>query len=122
MDRWAGPYVTLVALHSLCIGVVLTFWPQVALRLGGWDQTTVLFFVRQGGVFHLLMASAYLLEFRRRGRLELMILAKCLATVFLLTTALTGSAPVAVLLSGVADGLMAVGALILNRGLRSVGD
>jgi hypothetical protein len=64
----------------------------------------------QGGVFHLVLATGYLLEYHLRRGVQLLVVAKASAFVFLLSVSATG-APWIVLVSGVTDGLM--GALIL---------
>jgi hypothetical protein len=112
LERW---YVLLVSLHSAVVGGMLLFFPAWAARFGGWGDVDTLFFVRQGGAFHFVAVFAYLVEhFKCRG-VTVMVLAKSLALVFLLSCVLLDGQPWAVGASGVGDGLMAVIAVLLHR-------
>ncbi len=104
-------FVALVALHSLAVGVALTFFPRWSLALGGFDPAAPVFFVRQGGAFHLVLAVAYLAQHLSTGRLTLVILAKSVGTAFLAAMLLGGGMPWAVTASSAGDALMAVLAL-----------
>ena len=108
-------FVILVALHSLIIGLLLLLAPRWATTFGGWDHAEPLFFVRQGGAFHLVVVFAYLFEHYRSRTMVVLIFAKILAFVFLGACALLGSVPWAVGVSAVGDGLMAVAAVVLLR-------
>ena len=103
--------VTLIAAHTYAVGVALLAVPEWALRFGGWEVVPPLFFPRQAGVFHLVVGTGYLAEFRRSRGIVLLVTAKACATVFLLgATALSG-VPWFVTFAGVADGLMGAAAL-----------
>ena len=115
-ERWL---VVLVALHSVAIGVALLAFPVWSARFGGWGGAGPLFFLRQGGVFHLVVAFGYLFEHRRHGGVTLLVTAKSVACVFLLGTALAGETAWSVPLSGLADGAMGMAALLLHRAVRS---
>lgn len=100
-------FVALVALHSVAIGTVLTLFPRWALALGGFDPAAPIFFVRQGGAFHLVLGIAYLAQHLATGRLTLVLLAKSCGTVFLLASLLGGGMPWAVPVAAAGDAVMA---------------
>jgi putative Ca2+/H+ antiporter (TMEM165/GDT1 family) len=106
----------LVALHSLGVGVALLIFTDWSVALGGWDRTVPRFFARQAGVFHLIVACGYLLEYLRYRGIGLLVLAKSTAVVFLLSIAILGSnVPWVVPFSEVGDGLIAVAVLLAHR-------
>ena len=76
--------VTLIALHSFGVGVVLCGVPHWAAAFGGWGDVDSLFFVRQGGAFHLVVAVGYLMEYSKYGTVKLLLLAKGIGTTFLI--------------------------------------
>lgn len=98
--------VVLVALHSLGVGVVMLGAPAWVARFGGWGAADPLFFVRQGGAFHLILATAYVAELRRHGTVRLLVLAKGVAVVFLGSLWLAGESAWAVPFSALTDGAM----------------
>ncbi|MCL4837898.1 MAG: hypothetical protein KJ058_08040 [Thermoanaerobaculia bacterium] len=110
--------VLLVVLHSAGIGVALLAFPRWAAGFGGWGEAGPLFFLRQGGVFHLVVAFGYLQEYLRHRGVTLLVAAKSAACLFLLGVTLAGETAWSVPLSGVADGGMAVAALLLHRARR----
>ena len=55
--------IILVALHSAIIGVVFMFAPNWLMQFGGWEGIDPVFFGRQAGAFHLVLAVAYLIEY-----------------------------------------------------------
>ncbi len=115
LERWL---VTLIALHSLGVGVCLAGFPRWSAALGGWPEPSPLFFIRQAGVFHLVVAAGYLLEYHRYRGITLVVLAKSIAVVFLLTMTLTSNAPWAVPASAAGDAAMAATLLLLHRKTR----
>lgn len=106
--------VVLVALHSYAVGLMLTVFTEWTLRFAGFGAVEPLFFVRQAGVFHLVAATGYLLEYRTNGSVTLMIAAKATAVIFLLLASPWGIAW-SVPFSGVADALMALAVLVVRR-------
>ena len=100
--------VVLIAIHSLAVGALLALLPRWSAAFGGWGEASPLFFIRQAGVFHLVVAAGYLLEYRRHGTVGLLLMAKSVAVVFLLTYTLAGNAPWAVPLSAAGDAAMAL--------------
>jgi hypothetical protein len=80
LERWL---VILVSLHSYAVAFGLLFLTEWGAHFGGWETVTPLFFPRQGGVFHLLLASAYLYDYVHYKSVTFLITAKFTATVFL---------------------------------------
>lgn len=116
LERWL---VLLVALHSYAIGAALLAVPAWALRFGGWEALPPLFFPRQAGMFHLVLATGYLLEYARQRGVVLLLTAKVLATVFLAAATLSEGAPWFVGFAGATDGLIALAVLATRRLVRS---
>jgi hypothetical protein len=112
LERW---YVPLVALHSYCVGGFLVFATRWGAEFGGWGEVEPLFFARQAGVFHFVVATGYLIEYYRYRRIALMLVAKSIAVFFLTVMALLDGGPWAVPLSALADGGMALIAWYLHR-------
>jgi len=112
--RLEGVGVVLVALHSFAIGTMLIFSTAWVLQFAGWDEVSHLFFPRQSGAFHIILAAGYLWEFRAHGTIRLMLLAKGTAVVFLLIMSPWKEAW-SVPFSGVFDGLMLVGMAFIHR-------
>ena len=111
-----GPYVWLVALHSYAVGIGLVALPGLAFTIGGFPEQETLFFMHQGGVFHIVMATVYLMEFRKLGTATVMIFAKSVATVFLgLSWLLTPDPSWVIGVSALGDGAMGVVAWWLAR-------
>ncbi len=106
--------VWLVFLHSFAIGIMLMFTTEWVLDFAGWTQVEHLFFPRQSGAFHIVLAVGYLWEFWRHRRIGLMMLAKGTAVVFLLVLSPWQEAW-SVPFSGVMDGLMLVGMGVVHR-------
>jgi hypothetical protein len=75
--------VVLVAVHSYAVGVVLLTSSRWAASFGGWGDADLVFFVRQGGAFHLVVATGYLLEYFRHRTVRLMLFAKTVGVLFL---------------------------------------
>ena len=106
--------VFLVALHSFLIGLMLIFATARILGFAGWEEVPRLFFPRQSGVFHIILAVGYWWEYRRHGTIGLMLMAKAVAVVFLLIMSPWKEAW-SVPFSGVFDGLMLVGMAFIHR-------
>ena len=66
-------------------------------------------------MFHLLIATAYLLEYFRSGTVILLASAKATAVVFLLAMMAVEPAPWAVPMAALGDGLMLVVLLVVRR-------
>jgi len=106
--------VFLVALHSFLIGLMLIFATATILGFAGWEEVPRLFFPRQSGVFHIILAAGYWWEYRRHGTIGLMLMAKTVAVVFLLIMSPWKEAW-SVPFSGIFDGLMLVGMAFIHR-------
>jgi len=111
--RYETWLVVLIALHSYLVGALLVFATGWTLGFAGWEVGESLFFARQGGIFHLVVATGYLLEYFRHGGIWLLVVAKTTAVVFLLMLASTVNAW-SVPFSGVTDGLMLAAILALR--------
>ncbi len=98
--------IVLVALHSAAVGAALSLFPRFALAFAGFGDAPSMFFPRQAGAFHLVLAFGYLAEHFRHGGIALLLFAKAAATVLLLSAAAASDAPWAVPFSGVGDALM----------------
>ena len=105
VERWL---VILIAIHSVAVGILLMFLPRWSAAFGGWGGVEPLFFIRQAGIFHLVVAVGYLLEYHHHRTVRLLVLAKSTAVVFLLAHTLLGAAPWAVPLSAAGDAAMAL--------------
>jgi len=107
--------IVLIALHSYAVGFFLLFLTRWGVAFGGWDNVTTLFFPRQAGIFHLVIATGYLIEYFRYRGVVLMITAKFTAVVFLFGMMAVGESSWAVPLSAVGDGLMGGVVLWIHR-------
>lgn len=104
--------VVLIALHSLCVGASLLFLTRWGVAFGGWPRLEPAFFARQAGIFHFVVAAAYLIEvFRYRG-VVILLTAKATAVVFLLAMWAVDGGPWAIPLSALGDAAM--GALVFG--------
>ena len=113
----------LMALHSFGVAVGLIFLPTKLLPLFGFYGYSGRFFQIQSGVFHIAMATAYLMAAyqmeRSPGLIQFSIYAKTIAFVFLLTTFVFFTQGWLILVSAFVDGLMALLLFILYRNYRS---
>ena len=100
--------VSLISLHSAMVGTMFLLVPQWTMRFAGWQGIDPIFFAYQAGVFHLVLAAAYLIEWRRYRGVSILITAKIVAFVFLITATIIDPIPWAVWTSGILDGVMAL--------------
>ena len=107
-ERHEWLLIILVALHSAIIGVVFILAPNFTMQFGGWERIEPVFFGRQAGAFHIVLAAGYLMEFAKYRGVRLILIAKSFAFVFLLVYTIIDPLPWAVPASGVIDGLMAL--------------
>ena len=103
----------LVTLHSYVVGALLLFFTAWTLGFAGWGDEAGLFFPRQSGAFHMILATAYLWEYFRTGGITLLVMAKATAVVFLIALN-PWSTAWSIPFSGILDGLMLVGMLVLH--------
>ena len=113
--RLLSLYVVLVALHSYAVGTFLLFATAWGARFGGFGEVSPLFFARQAGVFHFVIATAYLVERFRYGGIVILLSAKATAVVFLLAAWLLGVDAWSVPLSAAGDAAMGTLAVVLAR-------
>jgi hypothetical protein len=107
--------VALIALHSVVVGLFLSFATEWGARFGGFPSPVPLFFPRQAGAFHFVVAAIYLVEYFRYRGVLLLVMTKSIGVVFLgLTTALV-AVPFVVPLSGLGDAAMALAVVLLRR-------
>ena len=106
----------LVATHSLLVGFSLILMPASVMPFFGFESYAEKFFPVQGGVFHLVMAVAYALAAidteRFSGLIILAIVAKFMATVFLLIYYFMVDKIWTVLSSAIGDSLMGIAILL----------
>lgn len=111
--------IVLVALHSAIVGIILLGFPSWAAEFGGWGNINDVFFIRQGGAFHIVVAIGYVMEYFRHRTVSLLLTAKTLATFFLVFSWLVDlSGAWALPLAALGDGLMAVVVLWVHRGAK----
>ena len=118
LERWI---VYLIAMHSVAVGVGLLFTPVLSLTFGGWDKFYPLFFPRQAGVFHFILAFSYLYDYCIHRSVTILITAKATAFVFLIGATCMGTVPWIVPFSGLLDGAMGAVALCILLGRRKQG-
>ncbi len=106
--------MVLVAAHSAAVGIALAAFPEWTTAFAGFGPVRPIFFARQAGVFHLVLAAGYLLE-ARRGGVALLVTAKTIAAVFLAASWLAGVPGWSVPLSAAGDALMGMAAAWLAR-------
>lgn len=115
-DRLETLVLVLVAMHSIGVSITMLSIPHWVSTFGGWGPVANPFFVRQGGVFHLVLALGYLMEYFPGRGLRLVLTAKSIATVFLLSAwLLDPAAPWALLLAGISDGAMGFTLFLIRR-------
>lgn len=107
--------VIAIALHSYAVGFFLLFFTRWGARFGGWGEVSPLFFARQAGIFHFVVASGYLLEYFRSRGVSLLLLAKATATVFLVAMMLADGGPWPLLASALGDALMGLAVWVVHR-------
>lgn len=110
LEQWG---VVLVALHSFLVCSLMVFFPQWMLEFAGWEKVDYVFFIKQSGAFHFVVAVGYLLEYWRHRSIGLLIVAKTTAVIFLLALSPWGDAW-AISFSGITDGLMLVGMVFVH--------
>jgi hypothetical protein len=113
--RLLSAWVVLVALHSYAVGTFLLFATEWGARFGGFGAVSPLFFARQAGIFHFVIATAYLVERFVHGGVVVLILAKATAVIFLLAMWALGVNAWSIPLSAAADAAMGVITVLLWR-------
>jgi len=116
IERWL---VVLIALHSYAVGFFLLFLPRWGASFGGFGEVQPLFFARQAGIFHFVVATGYLLEYLRHRGVSLMLTAKGTAVLFLVVMAFVEPAAWCLPLSAVGDATMGLAVLCVRRAART---
>lgn len=111
--------IILVSLHSAIIGVVFIVAPDWLVQFGGWKGIDPIFFGRQAGAFHVVLAGAYLIEYYKYRGVIILVSAKIFAMFFLLACTVVDSLPWAVPVSGVGDALMALVLLLVHKAVQA---
>jgi hypothetical protein len=117
-DRWRRLetwLILLVALHSTAVGIGALIATEWGVRFAGWERADPLFFPRQVGVFHVVVASAYLIEYFRYGGVIVVLTTKAMAVAFLVAMMAVDSTPWVVPLSAAGDGLMVLAIFAVHR-------
>jgi len=100
----------LIALHSFCVGIALIVLPFGVLSWFGFTVDPYRFFSTQGGVFHVVMAIAYLLAAKNplgeKNLIIFIIIAKWIAFFFLAFYFLFSEMVPVIAISAVSDGVM----------------
>lgn len=111
--------VVLIALHSLAVGLFLSFATEWGARFGGFPSPVPLFFPRQAGAFHFVVAGVYLVEYFRYRGVLLLVMTKAIAVVFLGTTVVLGPDPPWIVpLSAAGDLAMGLAVVAVRRARR----
>lgn len=106
LKRAERALVVLIAAHSVGVGLALLFLTEWGASLGGFGEVRPLFFARQAGAFHLVVAAGYLIEHFRYGGVAFLLTTKSIAVAFLFAVWLQGGTPWVVPVSALGDGLM----------------
>jgi len=109
-EKLLSTILWLVALHSIAMGLALIAQPTLLMKLSGFSSECERFFPAQGGVFHILMAVAYVMGATDIEKYHYLIvfsiIVKALATLFLIIYCFAVEFKWIVLLSGIGDGVM----------------
>ena len=109
----------LIVLHSFIVGIMLMFFAEWAVAFAGWTGgADPIFFIWQAGAFHFVLAAGYVAEYRRSQSIDLLLIAKTTAFVFLVGGSLIADTPWSVWFSGFADGAMALTAFLVHRAVK----
>ena len=111
--------VSLIALHSIMVGAMFLLAPAWTMKFAGWQSISPVFFAYQAGIFHVVLAVAYLLVYQRYRGVSILVTAKVIAFVFLITATIIDPIPWAVWTSGIIDGLMALVVWWVHRRVKS---
>jgi len=109
-DKLLRIVLWMVALHSFSMGLTLIAQPTFLMKMAGFGQTCDRFFPTQGGIFHMLMAVAYLMGAVNIEKyyyiIIFSIIVKATATFFLMLYCFAVDFKWIILLSGIGDFIM----------------
>jgi hypothetical protein len=112
-------FVLLTGLHSMLLGVLIFFFTETFYRLFFFAEIENFFFVRQAGLllFCLGLFNAAILRDMKHCAyfVNIIVVTKALAFLFLLSHAHFTAWPPIIYLAAIGDGLMAVALLFLQR-------
>lgn len=114
-ERLLAWFVSLVVLHSVAVGAVMVIATEWAVAFGGWPTDGSLFFARQFGVFHFVVATAYAVEFVRYRGVTILVAAKTMAVASLGYALAIEGASWPVWLAAAGDAVMGLAAWGLHR-------
>ena len=122
---FSGPHKRLIiillltAIHSFFVGIGLIVQIPKLMLLFGFGHINQPFFSAQAGIFHILLAVAYALAAlnpqHNNTLIKFIITVKITATLFLFMYFFFIESIWMVLVSGIVDGLFALGILIAHR-------
>ncbi|MBU8871676.1 MAG: hypothetical protein KOO60_12490 [Gemmatimonadales bacterium] len=105
-------WLWLMAFHSFAVGLGLIWHPAILLSRLGYVPCSEPFFPTQGGVFHIVMAVGYSMAAWNPSNFRCLVIfsivVKVMATVFLAVYWFINPSLWVVLMSGLADGAMAI--------------
>ena len=108
--RYLRIFLWLVAIHSFCVGLGLMLIPLEYYDFFGFGSYQGNFFKIQAGIFHLVLVIAYVFAaldpVNYRAMILFSILAKFIATIFLICYSIFGEMMWMVMISGITDFLM----------------
>lgn len=114
-ERLLQWFVWLVVLHSVAVGAVMVTATEWAVAFGGWPTGGALFFARQFGVFHFVVAAAYAVEYVRYRGVTILVAAKTMAVLSLGYALAIEGALWPVWLAAAGDAVMGLAAWVLHR-------
>jgi hypothetical protein len=112
IERWL---VVLIAVHSAAIGIGALVATEWGVRFSGFPGASPLFFPRQVGVFHVVVAVAYLIEWFRYRGVAVLLATKGMAVLFLVAMMAIDRLPWVVPFSAAGDVLMGLAVLLAHR-------
>lgn len=112
-ERLLPPLVALIVLHSAVLGLAAVVAPDWGLRFTGFGGASPMFFARQVGVFHVVVAIAYAMEWFRYRGVSILLMAKTTAVCFLGLELARGPQPWIVPVSLAGDAAMAIAVALL---------
>lgn len=110
--------VIAIAAHSAAIGLAALVATEWGVRFSGFAGAEPLFFPRQVGIFHVVVAVTYLVEHIRWRSVTILLTTKCIAVAFLTVMLWVDRLPWVVPLSAVGDGAMAAAVIFVRLRVR----
>ena len=101
--------IALIGLHSVALGLCLLFLPVLMLKLLRFSTSTDPFFPAQSGIFLFILGLVYLRALKQPAFIEVILLSKGCAVVFLVGYALLAPAPIMIWAAAFGDLSMLVG-------------